>query len=272
MDTQLETQYPNTCPLIQDIASCDASQHEVYGHVSEALNALNVQTKQFAAFEPDINEAELEAIERVRVEKAYSYEGGNIGTLLQDSKSFFRAIGNDEKTSELIAAVIYKFAHNATSASNQETSFTVIRATANNTTPSREWHIDSTPSDELPYCPLYYEVAHNFIMTLKGPGTLFYELSDDVRVELDAIENMSRKCYSIESKVELREPSILVRDDVDIYQAIHGIGHVFNMGDAFTATLHSAPAHAHHLERLMFLTVPTSYEAAEAILNPSKKK
>jgi hypothetical protein len=152
--------------------------------VKHALKSLN-KKMPFTVFDLKLTTIEKNALNKIHIDCIKTYDNfGELNLLAQEVKDFLISIGkNDVKCSELIAQLISKLVNEITLGFNKETAWVTIRTT----TPTNAWDLPRWHTDGYYYSP-YEGGQYKIAIALKGPSTLFYNLSYDQRDQFQSLQ------------------------------------------------------------------------------------
>jgi len=209
-------------------------------NIATALSLLGTGTT-FSNFDLELSPSQINAIEHIQVSDASYYE--SYGTL--DNKKVQKYIENLDPTNKEyakeVADTISYIVSSALKGFNQEASWVSIRpSTSNNYFDIPRWHTDGCY-----YLADGMHPQYKIVLTLKGPGTLFYNLPDNLRDrfnELQYIAPEEFKSHNLEKEMmEQRIERAQLIDNSKIIKGEVGKGYIFTACEQKYATVHSEP-------------------------------
>lgn len=184
------------------------------------------QKQPFTHFELDLTSEEKECLSNFKIEKQQDLDGilDNLEQSLEQINTFISSLGeNDLHSCSTMVHIIFKLAHQALTILQQECAHIIMRASVpHDFFKIPRWHQDGDffgPS-----------AGHSLkaVMTLKGPGTLFYSPTTDELEKFKQIEN---------DRNQLAE---LLIDQSRTQSTPSGLGSLFIFGEEAGA-VHSEP-------------------------------
>ncbi len=240
--------------------------------LKRALVSLNAQNP-FMDFNLGLSESEKHQFNRIVVEPCDCYNNyGNLRGLVVDLTIFFESMGNDYDSSYVVAKSIHKIVQKIVRDLRAESFWLTMRIpNKSNLFDVPRWHQDGYYYS--PFRGFMYKIA----LTLKGPTTLFYNISSQDRKKFDEIfdrkieykdENgqLQRESYgdTIEGRKELDKDI----DHSKVHQPKLYTGTVFIVGD--NAAVHSEPPI--HSDRIFISIVPGSKKQIQELQNKHHNK
>jgi hypothetical protein len=170
---------------------------------------------------------------------------GDLANLEAEIGSFLNEIGpNDAGTIQRVARRVHEIAMEILAISDKESCWVFLRAsTPNDRYDLARWHMDGHY-----YNPVKDVIQYKFVLTLKGPSTLFYPIPRE-SIELRRViwRNMNNRQFMTE-----------LCDVTKIATPQKGQGAFFIAGNSFLAAVHSEPPI--HESRLFFSITPCNQD------------
>lgn len=201
-----------------------------YEHISDYL--ANPE-KSFMKFEIDLSDKLKKSLKDINIENENTFNYYGYVDKLDSEKvnNFFVNIGqNDEERLIIIEKFIAKLTKKVCNEYNRDSVWLAIRVTLpDNEFDIPRWHIDGKFFENV-----NNEIQSKFIMTVKGPGTLFCDANKEVRKEF--FENFKGN-HEISQRQKLDE----ILKSQKIIQLKNDQGAIFLVGDINIAAIHSEP-------------------------------
>lgn len=161
---------------------------ESLNSMKSAINSLN-STNPFIFFYPQISDRELQAFNKIKINKTDEYNNyGNINTLELEVRRFINTLDQKNKNdAKEVAQFIGRLVKDILKTSGQETAWIAVRAF----TPTPEYNIPRWHTDGYYYKP--YEHQYKFVVTLKGQSTLFYKLPSEMRTQFFRLQDSNNR-------------------------------------------------------------------------------
>lgn len=243
---------------------CFPEDHILYKDLNCA--AEGIRTSPYVFMNLDLNRKERAILNHLEVRAGPSYERfGDFFKLKEDSElpNFFRSVTNcTSEEIKILVSLVERITAEVVESLKKETGWLTIR-------PSKKHGLFNTPRwhrDGCFYCDENIGLGEvKFAMTLKGPQTLFYPLSE----QEEASFTMFSEKASEELINSLEDPNFpqFYREKLSKYldsrrtvQGILGQGSFFQVGGSNSA-VHSEPKSTD--DRLFFSIVPGSKKQVE---------
>lgn len=204
---------------------------------------------------------------------------GRLENLEHELQDFLKSIGNDQGHAQAGAKIINNIVALSIQKLQAQTAWITIRSfqALHQNTYTPRWHTDGFYY--APFKGKQYKIA----CALKGPGTLFCTVSEDIREKFQALESQTfanltkeetekltfQQRQQIEQKTRIKLAELLA--DLCIDQAPTAHGMLFIVADKNSAAIHSEPPI--HEDRLFISIVPGTHEQIQELYNqwhPSK--
>lgn len=176
------------CGFVVETVESRSSQVE---KIQAKINTLGPGTS-FTYVDLGLTENELILIDQLKFdylpESTKQYDRfGNLHLLKEELPAFLRQIGNDdENVIQAVTEIISRTAGNITKAAHKESAWVCVRAsTPNHDFDIPRWHMDGQYYGPYPYPGMVFK----FGAVLKGPPTLLYYVSQDIRDKFNANQN-----------------------------------------------------------------------------------
>ncbi|MES2219246.1 MAG: hypothetical protein V4501_12650 [Pseudomonadota bacterium] len=204
----------------------------------EALNPQN----PFTTFDLKFSSAEQAALDEMNINYTKSYDNfGNLTALKNETKEFLKSLGqSDAGQIEIISNLITNLVNTVISSFEKATAWVTIRASLTTDT----WDLPRWHTDGYYYAP-YSGEQYKAVITLKGPGSLFYPLPNELRQQFNSLQ-LNPDNRAIIAK--LLDPAKAI--SIDIKKGV-----IFIVGADYAA-VHSEPPI--HESRLFLSIVPGS--------------
>ncbi len=223
-------------------------------------------TESFVPFDLGLTEENKQFLQDLNVGSQKSYDNfGHLEDTEQEHVEFFKSMGNDQDQAQSAATIISNMIRSSLQKLEAETAWISIRAFKSDDAYNvPRWHTDGYYY--LPYSGSQRKVA----TALKGPGTLFCKVSEDVRAKIDQIQSepfrgLTEKEVKSLTKAELEAMTKRSRmklaellENHPIVQLPAGEGMLWIVGDQHLAAVHSEPPI--HEDRLFISILPGTHD------------
>ena len=217
-----------------------------------ALEYLAKSRYGFSLVDLGITEDDLALFDRLDIDKNRDYKLiGDLSKLEEEAARFLREVGsNEESLVSLITDRICQMVQSIIDASNRKTGWVCLRSfVPTDSYDLANWHFDGAY-----FCPEKpKDLIYKFIVTLKGPSTLFYLVP---REEEDFRRTLSRNVWNPSLNRALCDPN-------QTYIPPTGECVVFLAANKKSAALHSEPPVHEH--RLLFSVAPCNEEDLDEV-------
>jgi hypothetical protein len=225
---------------------------------TNVIDELRVQKKQlgknnpFNLFDLHLSQAEHDILESLHVKNSAPFDiYGRPEGKESDMNSYLESLGNNPEHARLATAIIYRFIKESLIAYGSPAAWITIRSSKQNSHfDIPRWHTDGS------FFPHQDDEQAKILTTLKGPGTLLCNVSDETRKEYGTIRQQAFRELNVNNtmknatKKQLDEHDHKVRPQLvallapyEIQQAQTRQGVIFLVGNsATTAAFHSEPA------------------------------
>ncbi len=206
----------------------------------------------FSFYDLHLSDQELKDLQSLQIKTADQYDNfGKIDAFPQELRAFLKKVGpNEEGAIEKASKIIERMVSQLVVASGQEAAHICMRATVPSPAfDTLRWHVDG----------YYYEPRthqYKFVVSLKGPPTLFYKPSLSTREKFLTLLNEDIS-YQMDAK-KRQILADLLNDPSQRFQAESTQGSAFVVGDEAVAAVHSEPPMP--VERLFISVIPGTKE------------
>lgn len=246
-------------------SALDIPDHALGESFSTHIGMLGLDGESFVFcdLEPFIGDQQT-AIEALCINSTSVYNNyGDAKNLFSEVEEFFKSLGNSVETSHTIAALVQYLTTEAVYASKKEEAWVAIRswsADIKDNFSIPRWHTDgkffSHNDDALQY---------KFALALKGPQTMFYNITDEERSNFNAIQGNVKVVYKAGGEIDFEAMKKATEDNRPILakmlnnedlikKAKLGQAAMFVVGSD-KAAVHSEPIMDH--EERLFLSIVT---------------
>jgi hypothetical protein len=188
-------------------------------------------TQPFINFNLGLSDADKKLLQEIKFNNQGSYYSfGNFYEIVPEVTALLKSLGNSEHVSKRTAKIIYDIVIQVLSTLNHEAAWVSVRCfTKQDTYIMPRWHTDNEAE-------MVYKIGlkYKLTCTLKGPGTIFCNASEELKKQFNAIRNPSFITDPVTrvKLYDLLKSSII--QTADPYQAT-----LFLIGDH--AAIHSEP-------------------------------
>lgn len=219
---------------------------------SQKVNDFRSSNDCFIIFDIHLSPKEQDALNHIQITKDYGEYNryAHLELIPEELPLFLEEYTTaDKQEIETITNLVDRLSHQAVDIMGTETAWVTLRAfKENHDYDIHRWHADGlfflSPSYSLETLQM------KFATTLKGEGTLFYLISDELRAEYNAQYNYDRNYWH-----DTLDASNIISTHV-------GEGVLFAVGDPDRAAIHSEPPITQ--DRLFFSVVAGTYEQVHA--------
>lgn len=218
--------------------------------VKKSLKTLNAN-KPFTNFNIPLSHEESNSLNKLHIDAPKAYDNfGKLDYLINELDEFIKSLNlNNIDISQSISTLIKKLVSDVILGFEKETAWVTVRASI----ATDIWDIPRWHTDGYYYSP-YIGEQYKVVITLKGPASLFYPLSNDLR----------EKFYSLQFEPENRETIASMLDMSQSISALPRQGTIYIVGSNYSA-VHSEPPI--HEERLFLSIVPGSKSEIQELYN-----
>ncbi len=179
----------------------------------------------FVFFDLNLSLEQKYTLTSLKISKNNEFENSdNFENIVTDIEKFISALDSENATISIkIAQLIFEIIKAVISEMHQETAWIVMRASQpNDLFKYPRWHTDGC------YFPPHQGEQFKVVVTLAGPGTLFYNLPDTQREAFNLLDNDRAKTLKMLQGIKPETPAA-------------GQGAVFIAGSQTRAAVHSEP-------------------------------
>lgn len=157
---------------------------QVENNITAALDSLGRQ-HPFVVFDVMYSAAERSALNALKIETTKSYDNfGNLEKLTHEVTSFIGSLGNNSnEISHLIANLVKTLVSDVVTVFIKETAWVAIRSSV----ATSFWDMPRWHSDGYYYYSSNMNEQYKIAITLKGPSTLFYSMSGELRKKFNTL-------------------------------------------------------------------------------------
>ncbi|MEO8963286.1 MAG: hypothetical protein ABI370_01240 [Gammaproteobacteria bacterium] len=207
----------------------------------------------FVFFDLNLSSEQKSTLAALKISQDESFENnGNFKNILTDIEKFISAL--DKQNAEIsvkMAELILEIINKVISEMRQESAWIVMRSSQpNDAFKDPRWHTDGF------YFPPYEGEQFKVVVTLAGPGTLFYNLPDQQRETFNSLNN---------DRVNTKK----MLENITPVSPASGQGAAFIAGSKTRAAVHSEPYI--NSARLFLAVAPCSHTQLDARLEAQKK-
>ena len=225
---------------------------------TDVIDELRVQKNQlgknkpFNLFDLHLSQAEHDILESLHVKNSTPFDiYGRPEGKESDMNSYLESLGNSPEHARIATAIIYRFMKESLIAYDAPAAWITIRSSKQNSHYDvARWHTDGS------FFPQQDDLQAKILTTLKGPGTLLCNVSDETRKEYGPIRQQAWKELNFNSTMKdattkqldehdhkVRPKLVALLAPYEVQQAQTRQGVMFLVGNyATTAAFHSEPA------------------------------
>ena len=220
--------------------------------IEKTLVAQLKTTSPYADFSLGMSDKEKALIKNIKIKPIdpYDYFGAVSSFPEKEIEAYLKKLGNENAPS--IAPIITHIVQKVLAVLKKDACWITIRSfTKTNAFDMPRWHTDGNYFDSN--AGKQYKIA----FTLKGPGTLFYNLPQHLR---DRFNQFEGGCFDPTNRIQCAK---LLSDKDKIHQTPPLHGTIFLVGDAQNAAVHSEPPI--YEDRLFISIVPGTKSQIESL-------
>ncbi len=242
-----------------ELCACACNQQTSPTPLRETLQKLGPETP-FVDFPIVLSGEEKRNLNEIRITGAEYNNFGKLDELIPGATMYFTSMSNDDESSQSISHVLNRIVTDVVSAARAETAWVTVRTFKREEAFIPRWHTDGYYYS--PYKGLAYKVA----ITLKGAGTLFYDMPKEEREAFYKIHSDDGHGNSIEGRGKLAK----LIGASKAHQPKPYTGVAFIVGDPDTAAVHSEPPIDE--DRIFISVLPGSKEQIQELRDRWEKR
>ncbi len=269
--------------LLPKMMLTSLSSHEIRQDIIDELKVQKNElgkNKPFNLFDLHLSQAEHEILESLHVKNSAPFDiYGRPEGKESDMSSYLESLGNSHEHARIATAIIYRFIKEILTSYDASAAWITIRSSKQNSHfDVPRWHVDGS------FFPQQDALQAKILTTLKGPGTLLCDVSDETRKAYGPIRqetyrelnfNNTMKDATIKQLHEhdhkVRPKLVALLESYEVQQAQTRQGIMFLVGNAATtAAFHSEPAIT--CDRLFISILPGTNEQVKFLHDSRKAK
>lgn len=256
------------CSEVVDLRynQCNQDEYLAVAVIKDASADLSPDGEQYAFYNLNLSDYELNLLAQIHI---MDFNVLATVSFVQDFpekiSSFLGSVlecGDNLLVPTQVSLIALKLISNIIAASNYSDA-TVNFIAYNNGDSSYYpcWHIDKTHAEELR--EPFLGNQNVYIVTLKGPSTLYHKMDHDIRLKFNLLANESRHSYGYDKFVHYvkNEGIYALLSNSNSESAAFGKGAV-HLAGRWSGTVHSTPEGA---ERLVLIVTPGDKDAIERL-------
>jgi len=207
----------------------------------------------------EYSQYEIYAIQRLNIKetKAFNHFGYNHNLQFDQLVDYFKSLSSNIYEDCIIySRLIFNLINLVSQIKSNTSCWLVIRSSI----PNDDFKIPRFHKDGTYYSTKENEIVQKFILTIKGPGTLICEPSEQGQQKFDEVFYNTNNTFS---DLEIREKLAHALIDEHIHQLTNNQGCFFTIGSDLKSSIHSEPNITQ--PRLFISILPGTFEQIEEL-------